>query len=203
MILNIYDKPSKFIFIRVPKTGSDSLYKMLPPSNNPTESGGHESIQKHQQYLKNTFSSYYSFGFVRNPWDRAVSLYEYCLETYLADRYKDIVNFDSFKTFIETSCNPDHTGKNRFTSIHMKPQYDYLSIQNRLAVDFVGRFETLEEDTKNVFNSIGVEMPETFLHTHKTKSRPHYSEYYNDRLQKLVGKQFALDVTNFEYTLEK
>src|SRR5689334_2060464 len=92
----------KCIFVEVPKTGSTSIRSILgiPPKphqniyqmkydleNYWTRYGGWTQQLLAALYLllptatrerrgRELFQSYFKFGFVRNPWDRTVSLYE-------------------------------------------------------------------------------------------------------------------------------
>ena len=62
----------KCIFVEVPKTGSTSVRSVIGNPNRP-----HKSISEIKFMVnKEKFESYFKFGFVRNPWDRVVSLYE-------------------------------------------------------------------------------------------------------------------------------
>jgi hypothetical protein len=168
---------------------------MLPDPIIPNEHGGHQTAIQHMQHVGNReYTKYYSFGFVRNPWDRAVSLYQYCLDTYLADRYKDTIDFSGFKSFVETSCGT----KTPFKNIHMKPQSKYLFHGNKQVVDFVGRFENLEQDAQKIFEHIGVSFPSQMLHTNKTQ-RDDYQSYYDESTKKIIQSTFAEDIHNFGY----
>ena len=62
----------KCIFVEVPKTGSTSIRNIIGHPEKP-----HLNIcQIAHEIQKEKFYAYFKFGFVRNPWDRAVSLYE-------------------------------------------------------------------------------------------------------------------------------
>ena len=91
----------KCIFVEVPKTGSTSVRAILGKAWKPhlnlwqikqlmeaswTEFGGRKNRIMAALYLfvpeerrretgRKQFESYFKFGFVRNPWDRVVSLY--------------------------------------------------------------------------------------------------------------------------------
>ncbi|NEO99419.1 MAG: sulfotransferase family protein [Symploca sp. SIO2E9] len=91
----------KCIFVEVPKTGSSSIRTIIGSHHKPhlnicqirfnmqnywTCYGGIKNNVLSSAYLllpkkkrfktgKKQFNSYFKFGFVRNPWDRVVSLY--------------------------------------------------------------------------------------------------------------------------------
>ena len=90
-----------------------------------------------------TFQEYFKFSFVRNPYHRTLSLYKYL-------GYAKIISFSNFVK----SVLPQKIEENHFFFL---PQYDYLyNDLNKLAVDFVGKLETIEEDCKFVFNEAGI-----------------------------------------------
>ena len=65
----------RFIFVHVPKTAGQAIHRSLPrPRQNPwpTHTPRHEVKQ-----------DYFSFGFMRNPWDRMVSLYHFMIQKHI------------------------------------------------------------------------------------------------------------------------
>lgn len=89
------------------------------------------------------FDNCFSFGFVRNPFDRAVSLY----------RYSGLAALISFKSFVldylEILIKEDHW--------FYRPQTDFLFGQDdAMAVQFVGRFESIQTDWANCCEAMGL-----------------------------------------------
>ncbi|UEX76752.1 sulfotransferase family 2 domain-containing protein [Spiribacter halobius] len=83
------------------------------------------------------FADYFSFSFVRNPWDRTVSFYKYIGEPARCE----------FKRFaLEVLPRDLWQGMYWF----VRPQTEYLYDNGRLMVDFVGRFERLESDFREI-----------------------------------------------------
>lgn len=99
-----------------------------------------------QHYLsEDIFKSYFKFAFVRDPYDRLFS-------TYKMLGYSD---FLSFEGFIRHKLN--NLLKSKDYGFFLLPAYQYLySSDNKLLVDFVGKFENLNEDFKKVLNEIGL-----------------------------------------------
>jgi len=113
----------KCIFVEVPKTGSTSVRAILGKAWKPhlnlwqikqlmetswTEFGGRKNRIMAALYLfvpeerrretgRKQFESYFKFGFVRNPWDRVVSLYERAEALQL----KNEMNFEQFVDWIQ------------------------------------------------------------------------------------------------------
>jgi len=93
------------------------------------------------------FDRAFKFGFVRNPWNRLVSEY----------RFSDGRVRVSFRTWIMRDFpTPGWSDPWR----HVMPQVDYLFDKNgEPAVDYIGRFESLENDMRVVAKRIGVDLP--------------------------------------------
>ena len=155
------------------------------------------------------YASYFKFAFVRNPWARLVSEYT------ARDRYKII----SFKEFVmHRFPEPDmHTDRYR----HVIPQYDYLyDASGELMVDFVGKFENLQDDFSTLCSQLGIDnstLPHRNASNDKKpgvkrlleglfatppKKKLHYTEYYDDELIQHVGKLYEIDIETFGYSFE-
>ena len=91
------------------------------------------------------FSRLFKFSFVRNPWARILSEY----------RYRNYFQHRSFRDFVLNKLpKPGWDDKYR----HVMPQYDMLHDNNgELLVDFVGRFESLQQDFDKVCEHLGIE----------------------------------------------
>ena len=95
--------------------------------------------------------SYFKFAFERNPWHRQVSLYYH--------RYREEDDRPDFATFIL---------KDKKAHIN---NFGVYSIDGTLAVDFLGRFETLEKDLRFALEHVGLSTAEA-LPDAKTRFRP-------------------------------
>lgn len=134
----------------------------------------------------NTFNAYYKFTFVRNPWDWQVSLYHYMLQSKSHFQHKLIKNM-TFEEYIDWRVNNDLKLQSVF----------FVDEQGNSLVDFVGKFESLEEDFAKVCDVLSIEkrLP------HKNRSEHgSYRDYYDDRTYRLVKEAFAKDIALFDYT---
>jgi len=94
------------------------------------------------------FAGYFKFSFVRNPWDRAVSFYKYI------GRPAEC----SFKRFALERL-PNALWRSMYWFV--RPQAEFLYDEGGLVVDFVGRFENLQSDFREVCSRLG--LPESRL----------------------------------------
>ena len=189
---NIYEKPSKHLFVHIPKTAGRSVFLML--NNGEALQGSHASARDYKSYLGAQYENYFSFAIVRNPWDRMVSLYfhrkQYSTTT---NARNDFQSFEEFLWYVYDSFKEGNCNKFNYT------QSSYICDGDKVLVKFIGRFETLEQDIKLIFEHIGIIVPSQLKHEHKT-SREHYTKYYNDELVQIVNDVFIEDINRFNYT---
>ena len=96
---------------------------------------------------RKTYQEYFTFSFVRNPYDRAISLYKYL-------GYSSVI---PFTIFIEKVLSKKIKVKDFF----FLSQYDYLySKDGDLLVDYVGRLETIKTDISEVIKESGIKKTE-------------------------------------------
>ena len=92
---------------------------------------------------QSTFQSYFTFSFVRNPYNRLLSVYNYL-------GYCRIISFTAFvnKVVMNRLSNSD---------FFYASQYDYLYEGETLLVDYVGKLENLQDDMQYVLLKTGLE----------------------------------------------
>ena len=204
----------KCIFVEVPKTGSTSvrhvLGKAIKPHLNLCEikrlmesywvvRGGRKNrilewlyltlpAERRKERGRQQFESYFKFGFVRNPWDRVVALYE----RNEAVQMRRKMTFEEFVRWIQYSSS---------TCIHSSPhryQLDWFVDGNgKMLADFIGRFERLEEDWAVVAKKLGVS--EVLPHARANPRPRHYTEYYTPETQSIIEEKFKIDIETFNY----
>jgi hypothetical protein len=136
------------------------------------------------------------FSIVRNPWDKAVSHYEYRVKYNaqgLGDRH---LSFPVWVRLTYGDQAPPYYDKPKM----FMPQVNWLRIHGRLCTDAVLRFETLSQDFHNLARQLTLdcELP----HLNATKRRP-YREYYSTEAVDVIGTWFRDDIAEFGYTFEK
>lgn len=172
----------KFIFIHIPRTGGTSIEHLLAKID---EGDKHESLFSLEK--KVDISSFFKFSFIRNPWDITIS-------KYFAPYYHEInkLSDKSLLYFLENYfAAPNESGD----SFH-----DYFDPSK---MDFIGRFETRETDLAYISNKIGIELDPKFSVKQKemqrSRSKKHYTEYYDDETRAIVAEKYAKDIEYFGY----
>jgi hypothetical protein len=64
-------------------------------------------------------------------------------------------------------------------------------------VDFVGRYENMEEDFASVCRKIGIDI--ALPHVNRSE-HAHYRDYYTAETKAIVSRLFARDIERFHYT---
>ena len=138
-----------------------------------------------RRYVGETvWRGYYKFAFERNIYDRQVSWFHYRTKTaWRKWRWPD------FRTFLRTS-----------PEAHVDNHFIYM-IDGEVAVDFIGRYETLGADLLQVMATLGLAAGE--LPRAKTEDRPRdlgYRDYYDVETRELVASWYPEEVRLFGHS---
>jgi len=184
----------KFIFFHLYKVAGTSMRRVL---------GKYQDFSqlkhlKPSEYINNgnnhhiLYDDYFTFSFVRNPWDWQVSLYHYMLKDVGHKQHRLIKSMNSFDEYIDWRVNKD-----------CKPQYTFLSekgdSESEITLDFIGKFESLTLDFEFIKQQTGVEG--NLPHDNKSK-RTHYKDYFTDNSRKLIEDAYKIDIDYFGYSFE-
>lgn len=197
----IIDHDRKFIFVHVPKTGGQSITSVL--------GGKTPDVATHSPLYAYDNPDYFRFGFVRNPWDRMVSLYHFlCQKTFKqSDNFKqDEVRAAGFKAWLmnhEFFMKEDYLPAGECWVVGGKDKDRMLPMQQRSQLfwldgcDFIGRFESLAEDFSKACERIGIKA-RSLPHINPTRHK-HYREYYDDQTAEWVAWYFRDEIIKFGY----
>jgi chondroitin 4-sulfotransferase 11 len=189
---------TKSIFIHIQKTGGSSIEQALRTVDSALARNPYGGRHAYAKDFRGTvdpvrWDSYYKFAFVRNPWDRLVSRHRMCMEV-MGNRFQTYVrnNHPEFSDFIRNGNSNalSRTGCN---------QLDYITDDNgNVLVDFIGRYENLEEDFRNMdLAGCAVKLPHINKSTHSD-----YRNYYTDETREIVAQRFAKDCEFFGYQFD-
>ena len=217
------------LFVHIPKTGGQSVEQffmdrlnldwdtdrdvLLLQANDDrtrgTEKLAHLSATEYVEgaYLSaEDFSACFKFSFVRNPWARILSEY----------RYRNYFHHRSFRDFVLNKLpKPGWDDQYR----HVMPQYDMLhDPEGNLLVDFVGRFENLQQDFDRVCERLGIVdtgLPHrnksdkksrdlrrkirNFLFMNGENQLQGLADFYDDETREAVAHYYRNDIETFGY----
>ena len=194
------------IFVHIPKTGGNSIMASLnslpqrraaaefPPVKYPKHAKAAEVKGVVGDPL---WEEYFSFAFVRNPWDLMVSSYGWWLQK--AQKWekfhlnvREIERMGSFSAFMHSRYG------RRMINRSEGDIFDWISEDGRIIVDFVGRFESLQEDWDRICDRIGA--PRRQLpHMNRTERKASYREYYSEETRRIVAERFHRTIEMFGY----
>ena len=193
----------KYIFICVARAASSSINKILNHHLHPEPRFHHMGIKELINYYPDLeINKFYKFAFVRNPWERFVSLYlDMCLNR---NGNKKIMNYSLLKNKKETIFYKTKNFKefaksfessNWIKETHFKNQYDFLNIKDEICMDFIGRFENLKEDWKKIKNDIGLNYLGEIGHQRKSNlNLSKYKEFYDNETIDIVSRIYKKDI---------
>ena len=96
----------KFIFTEIPKTGTTSICGILEKTGVPP-TRKHLDLFQYRKLHPEIYPEYFKFSFVRNPWDRTVSLYHRRerLAGSLGLQKRNLMSFSEFVDWIECATD--------------------------------------------------------------------------------------------------
>lgn len=182
----IISKPHGVIYVAIPKTASQSmsllLERHLKEEDCPYEAESlhdfHASLEEAKEITALPLENYWSFAFVRNPFDRFIS---YCAG-----------HVDGFHTdpgtAIAQALEQAREGTNRW----LLPQSYFLE-----GVRKVYRFEQLNEAVIDLSNRLEIDLLEA--PRINVSEREPYAGYYNEELKAAVAEIYMSDLLNLDY----
>lgn len=187
----------KFVFVHNPRTGGTSIHGALRPWNSYPKKKK-QPFENHSTLndVVKRYKSYYKFGFVRNPWDRYVSMYQIVLQKRYPKKFR--LRGLSFSQFIMDEYRIWQyklmTSRNKWFSL---PQYKYfVDHKDSFLTDFIGKFENLEADFQYVCSRLEISVK---LEHKNASQRKHYKKYYNEKTKAAVAEMCQKDIQLFGY----
>ena len=171
---------------------------------------GHETLAELRDEQN---KDYVIWGFVRNPYDKLVSLFHWWTqnngdwnEDLQAKPYLGEANFEFFiKDYLE-----DHVAKDVREYLHNKKFFDvgiqqqWIFFENVFIWDSsprIGKFESLVEDFQAIQKDIREDLNFSLGHAHKSK-RKHYKDYFTKETYAIVNRVYEKDFELFGYERE-
>jgi Sulfotransferase family len=151
---------------------------------------GHASAMEAKENLPpDIFDRFFKFAFVRNPWDWQVSLYYYALKDPGHQDHERLKKMKGFEEYLEWRIQED---------FHLQQEL-ICGPDGRPMLDFVGRFEQLQDDFTYACSRIGIQ---SSLHHANRTAHPEYRTLYTTKTRQLVAEAFRKDIELFGYDFE-
>ena len=149
----------------------------------------HERAYKVKDLLGESYSDYFKFAIVRNPWDWLFSQYNYTLKNPRHFRHKFVKsNFSSFNEYVQWDC---------LNNDKRKCQKEFvLDRSGNKIIDYIGKFENLEYDFGEICRIIGVDV--RIPHFNQSNKND-YRKYYSRESRDLVSDYYSSDIELFDY----
>ena len=196
------------IFVHVPRTGGKSIHFALVAQGKVP--GVHFFARRLIAELgEHDWNSYFKFSVVRNPWDRAVSLYFHQTRSDPADKagFRDWVlnqvkeNGHPNDNKSVWECSIESGGSTGGNGTKWKCQSDWLiDYKGNLCMDHIARFENLKAEFSYICDQLNhnVLLP----HENKTLHEP-YTYYYEDsEVKDIVAAWHKRDIELFDYEFQ-
>jgi len=207
----VLSESKKFLFIHIPKCAGESMTHVLKPYaldylkvntrfteyiKDRGQLPVHLTYQDISDSVKVNLNDYYLFAFVRNPWERYVSLYAYFrrMERHIMHQRCKSQFFSEFiNDVVEEKTLISHY------NLDSRPQTDYIRRSQFLKqLDFIGRVENLDKDFDLVCRRLDIENPG--LSKLNMDSHEPYQTYYSNLLRDKVTAYCREEIEVFGYT---
>jgi hypothetical protein len=178
-----------FIFIHIHRTGGTSVKRALGIRS--IHMTALETIEKLGQ---NRWNSKFTFTIVRNPWDQVVSHYHHRIRTNRTNLQVNPVRFTKWVKRVYDEKDPYYQDTPKMTM----PQSDWITdSEGEILVNFIARFERLEEDFRAICEHLNLQssLPHLNISQHGD-----YRGYYDIETTEIVAKCFSKDIKLFRYS---
>jgi len=144
------------------------------------------------------FEHLFKFAFVRNPWDLQVSSFHHIKR----ERPQHMNNIDDFNEFMRWKFNPERPYQYHIdTSLELQTDY-LIDLHGNLLTDFIGHQENLQEDFKQVCETIGIPPIQLPFKRMASDRKKDYRSYYQDDTSEMVAEHFRRDIEMLNYRFD-
>ena len=225
----------KYIFVHIPKTAGSSIRHILPESDEWKFPGGHAPARTYYGFFLRNFpvnkvakvplglgkwNEYTKFAFIRNPWARFVSAYNFLknggkgnresivIKNEVIDKHPSIKHFICNEVVTDSDVlNGDEDlidGDICYRLYHFKSQYQMLNHveTNQLLIDNIYRFEELQQGIASMLKKIGLPV-KALPHLKKSTDVKPYTDYYDDETREIIAIKYKKDIELFGYKFDE
>jgi len=189
------------IQIHIPKTGGISIRRAIFRK---LKTDRYMHINPLHPRVKKYWDSYFTFTFVRNPFDRLLSIYSFTMDL------KNPLSKNN-KPFIQTMREKNMTFEEFVYTLYksksmrffqrFKPQIHWLQPEGQnIKFDFIGRLESIQNDYMKLCDLLQIKEPLPLPNANKSTNRDiKYKKYYTPEMQKMVSELYNKDFKFLKY----
>jgi hypothetical protein len=189
----IVNHARRFVFYHVPKAAGTSVAAAMLHVPGSEKFGGTKHLTPAQYrsrlgwFDRLRLTRYWTFCFVRNPWDRFGSLHRYLLSIELGRANGCPSDVNDLALLLEDRAE-------WVMNLHsIRPQVAYAD-----HVDFVGRYETIEQDFASVCQRLGLDSI-SLKHKNSSGGRVNYTSCFTPRTIDIIAGTYRDDIDRFGY----
>jgi len=169
--------------------------------------GKYRFFYSYEDTNKKLLENYFIFTFVRNPYEKIFSAYQYLKRVLknekIRNTYENNYYFENFNIFVKNMYNV-----NNISFFHaFIPQYEQLmNYSNRININYIGKTETLDYDFINILTILNInkiEHCENIYLNLKANSNDSLKKKITDEINEetfiFINKYFEKDFDIFDY----
>lgn len=201
------DNVNKTVFIHIPKNAGTSISSALG-----IKKSDHYFASDYLHIIGSQYHSYFSFCFVRNPWSRFLSLYNYAKMD--ENLYHSVLNPSKARygvhpdyiklknASIKDCANMLMEGKlwNSNHYNHWLPQSNWILDGNGVSlIKFIGKVENMKNDFPTIANQIKIREKLPTLNKSSDQTI-NYKDFIDGETKKIIADYYAKDIELFGYS---
>lgn len=145
------------------------------------------------EFSPDIWSEYFKFAFVRNPFDFEVSDYFW--------RTKSLKEPISFKEFLQRKLDVERQDLEQVVPFPVT-NWPIYTLEDKLAVDYIGRFEKLESEVKIIGEHLGLRLDISAVpkakSTHRKLIDP--EKLYDEECKDIIRRMHEKEIEYFGYS---
>ncbi|MDC7859347.1 sulfotransferase family 2 domain-containing protein [Pantoea ananatis] len=144
--------------------------------------------------LQEIADAYFTFGFVRNPYQKVLSAWDEFRLQHDVGEQMDINEWIA-NNLTEVSIRYD------WRLIHFCPQHYFFYINNKCVADFIGKQETIEFDWFKIQKLIGINETLSVYNKKNKNTTPRNLKVFNELSLSMINSLYEKDFLLFDYEM--